>query len=802
MRFTPPKLKPNESLALVFEGLDTAVHVYLNSEPLFFSKNMFIPQRVDISAQALTEEDLVLELRFRAPSEFAKEEEQRVGYKKAKTDDTLMGGHERMYLRKAQYHWGWDWGPALASTGPYLPIYLEVYKARIHNLKFLPSVNESLDKATIQVSGHIEGDCGRFLLVEITNTKGRVVLRRIFPVDAVKTFEEVLELESPELWWPHTHGKQPLYQVKVELFNTIQPLHSITTPLGLRRLRLQQTSLNSVPGTSFTFVINNVPIFASGSNWIPGDFFLPRFTHPQDEPTGSNYRRWLSLAKSGNQNTIRVWGGGIVETTDFYNICDELGLLVWQDLLFACGNYPANDQFCASVKEETITQISRVVHHPCLVLICGDNEDMWLAGVYGWDYDPEDKKVENWMRGNFQHRKTLEIVLPEALKEVGIENTGIEYWTSSPFSGEGVEANSSIKGDVHIWDVWHGPMHPYQSYLPLMGRFVSEFGFESPPSMRTIASMLPNPSTRQSQSLEFLAHDKGPGAERRATMYMGENFRFRMDPLEDYVYCAQLLQAEAVSFAVRNWRRNFKGPGEEICSGALVWQLNDNWPAISWAIVDYYLRPKPAFFTLKRALALFDIGLARNTTKRNIPILRSYPEEQASLTIWGVSNSQELTTVRITLAAFDIATGASVALETPHITGTLKPNRSTEFGEVKIPAAAKTVVAAYLRTPDGAVLLARFVSWPEPLKFVRFSGDPGVKVEVLDDMDMVVVTTRAPVKGLVLEAGEEEDWADNCVDVVPGEELEIDVKGLDDKEVKGRWLCDWEGRKGVEVVRH
>jgi beta-mannosidase len=124
-------------------------------------------------------------------------------------------------------------------------------------------------------------------------------------------------------------------------------------------------------------------------------------------------------------------------------------------------------------------------------------------------------------------------------------------------------------------DVWHGPMHPYQSYLPLMGRFVSEFGFESPPSMRTITSMLPNPSTRQSQSLEFLAHDKGPGAERRATMYMGENFRFRMDPLEDYVYCAQLLQAEAVSFAVRSWRRNFKGPGEELCSGALVWQLND-----------------------------------------------------------------------------------------------------------------------------------------------------------------------------------------------------------------------------------
>lgn len=189
---------------------------------------------------------------------------------------------------------------------------------------------------------------------------------------------------------------------------------------------------------------------------------------------------------------IRVWGGGIVETDHFYNLCDELGLLVWQDLLFACGNYPAHDEFCELVREETIVQVTRIVHHPSLVLVCGDNEDVWLAGLRGWEYKEEEKTVEEWMKGNFQHRRILERVLPEALKVVGISEVGLEYWESSPFGGKG--ANARDVGDTHAWDggvyaylnlasvsvvadvviVWHGPMRPYQFYKDLTGRFVSE----------------------------------------------------------------------------------------------------------------------------------------------------------------------------------------------------------------------------------------------------------------------------------------------------------------------------------------
>lgn len=159
---------------------------------------------------------------------------------------------------------------------------------------------------------------------------------------------------------------------------------------------------------------------------------------------------------------IRVWGGGIVESDEFYTLCDELGLIVWQDLLFACGNYPAHDEYCELVRKETVVQVTRIIYHPSLVLICGDNEDVWLSGEFGWDYHPEEKRVEEWMAGNFQHRRILERVLPEALKEVGTEKTGVQYWESSPFSGEGVEANSKIKGDTHIWgnSLFLDTLHP------------------------------------------------------------------------------------------------------------------------------------------------------------------------------------------------------------------------------------------------------------------------------------------------------------------------------------------------------
>jgi beta-mannosidase len=340
-------------------------------------------------------------------------------------------------------------------------------------------------------------------------------------------------------------------------------------------------------------------------------------------------------------------------------------------------------------------------------------------------------------------------------------------------------------------------MAPYQDYQTFMGRFVSEFGFESAPALRTINKAITDPKERFSQSRTWMSHDKAPGHTRRYGMYMSENFRFVMQPLDAYVYCTQFLQAEAMSYAYNLWRREFRGPSEENCGGALVWQTNDIWPGMSWAIVDVNLRPKAAWYVMKRALWTVTVGVERVVTKTWAKEVINYDPERKACEVWAVNGQTREAKVTLKLAAFDIETGKPVFL--PHDqaerTSTLAPNRSTELCRVDIPQAETTVLAAYLSDAETGSELARWVSWPEPYKYLRFRPDLKVEAEVQGN-NKVLLRTNAPVKGVVLEVpiGEGEDavWGDNFVDLVPGETVVVDVEGLNGRTVKTRWLCDWE----------
>ena len=343
--------------------------------------------------------------------------------------------------------------------------------------------------------------------------------------------------------------------------------------------------------------------------------------------------------------------------------------------------------------------------------------------------------------------------------------------------------------------VWHGEMAPYQDYKRFTARFVSEFGFESPPDIRTLIKGITDPRERHSQSRTWDAHDKGPGNRRRYGMYMAENYRFRMHPLEDYIYCAQFLQAEAMKYAYNLWRREFRGPGEENCSGVLVWQLNDIWPGTSWALVDVDLHRKPSFYITKRALAPLMVGMERAVTKQPPSIVSSYLPEKHKVELWAVSGLLTESDATISFSAFDIETGKSVELPRSNINVRLAPNQTTEITEFDISHADTTVVAAYLKDRSTSETLARWVSWPEPLKYLRFA--PDLKVDVLIKSEHeVVLTTNAPAKGVVVsvpvQEGEDAIWDDNFIDVVPGEEVRIKVQGLEGRTVKARWLCDWE----------
>ncbi|KAF8867298.1 glycoside hydrolase family 2 protein [Acephala macrosclerotiorum] len=782
-----PELKGNgkEKVVLVFDGLDTIVDVFFNGKKVLESRDMHLSHRVDVTS-LLTKGENVLELRFQNAPAYAKKEMKRIGYKGNGTD-VHFGGPERLFVRKAQYHWGWDWGPAVNTSGPWKEVWVEVFEERVSEFLVRQQVSEDLKSAVAKITGKVEGSEGGKVKVEIKSPDGKTVVREDVEVDGEGSFKGELKVEKPELWWPFTYGSQPLYTVSA----SIPGSHTVSRTIGFRRLRLLQHPLKNAPGTSFTFEINNTRIFCGGSCWIPGDFMLPRMS-------AERYHSWLSLAKSGNQAMIRVWGGGIVESDSFYKSCDELGILVWQDFLFACGDYPASDDFCALVKREAEEQVRRVGHHASLVIWAGNNEDYMLAERWGWEYDPKDQEGP-WDKTNFPARKIYERLLPEVCERLAGD---VPYWRSSPYGGE--TSNDVTVGDTHIWDVWHGKMSPFQDYKAYTSRFISEFGFESAPSLRTLYKAITKPSERHWQSLTFDAHDKGPGHQRRYGMYSGENFRFRFNPLKDFVYCTQFLQAEAMKYAYNHWRRAFGGPGEELCSGILVWQLNDIWPGTSWALVDVDWNLKASFYITKRALAKVVVGMERLTTSTIPYMVTMYPNPKRKLAIWAVNGFVKPIDCVLKLSAFDIESGKKVELKEGERKVTLKENQTTELLKIELgEEAEKMVVVAYLDSPTGE-RLARWVDWPEPLKFVHFSKKPNVQAKVVEGGKEVVLSAEAPIKGVVLsvpmsEGGEDAKWGDNFIDLVPGEEVRVKVEGLEGRKVESRWLCDWENEEGFEL---
>lgn len=780
-----PVVESNEKCVLVFEGLDTAVTAYLNGKEILSAKDMFLEYRIDVTdilqEDGAKEPELVL--KFHSGLKKAREERRRIG-ENSGGEHLNFGGTERLFLRKSQYHWGWDWGPVVNTCGPWKPIYLEKYVAKINNLQIKTDVCESLDKANVSISGVI--DVGR--RSELTNRKvsltlqdprGKKLQAEEVSIDNDGEFKVKFDVKSPQLWYPHQYGDQPLYQVTA----SIEKGNVTTKTFGIRRLRLLQKPLRNSEGFSFTFEVNNLEVFCGGTNWIPGSNYLPTVT-------AERYEKWVKLAKDGNQTMIRVWGGGIFEEEAFYNACDREGIIVWQDFLFACGNYPATKDYVNLVKQEIEQQTSRVNHHPSLVLLCGNNEDYLLANRWGWEWDIDDEEGP-WDDTNFPARWIYERTMPEVCEKIC---PNIPYFRSSPYGGR--YANDPTAGDTHIWDVWHGQMAPYQDYVKYLSKFVSEFGFESPANIRLYQKYLTDPDERHSQSRTFDIHDKGPGYQRRYGMYLAENYRFRMEPLEDYIYCTQLLQAEAMLYALTRFRREFKGPEHNKCSGGVIWQLNDVWPGQSWAVVDYEMNRKPAYYSIKHALAPTVVGVDRNVTKDTGYILRTYLPEKASASIWAVTTNANKLDVLVKIRSFDIKTGTEYTDSQTEVKKTLLPNRSNELIEkYQITNCENTVVAAYLYDPETKAQTSRYISWPEPYKYVTFNKHPSITVKSEGD-DLLSISTDSPLKGVVLsvpvEEGEDATWEDNYLDLVPDEVIKVGVQGLNNRSLSIKWLCDWE----------
>ena len=551
-----------EAVLLRCEGLDTLAEISLNGAAVGQADNMHRIWEYDVKA-LLREGENRIEIRFSSPTKYIRE---------AYAENPADGSSDAMVgfplLRKAHCMFGWDWGPRLPDAGIWRDISLiGVDTARIRDVLVLQEHEEG--RVTLRVQTHVArfSAGGTAVSVAVTGPDGRVF------TGAGEDCE--IAIDAPQLWWPAGFGEQPLYTVSVGLSAGGAALDGWSRRIGLRTMTVSRRRDDW--GESFSHCVNGVDVFAMGADYIPEDNLLPRMNPART-------RALLEDARAANMNCIRVWGGGFYPDDWFYDICDELGLLVWQDFMFACAVYNLTDAFEENICAEFRDNIRRLRHHPSLALWCGNNEMEQFVAVGQWVGSK--RQVADYI-------KMYEYLLPKVLKT---EDPQAFYWPASPSSGGSFDApQDPDRGDVHYWDVWHG-LKPFTDYRNYLFRYVSEFGFQSFPCMETIESFT-LPEDRNVFSYVMEKHQRNASANGRIVAYLSQMYLYPHD-LDLLVYASQLLQAQAMQYGVEHWRRH-RGR----CMGAVIWQLNDCWPVASWASIDYYGRWKALHYYAKRFFA-------------------------------------------------------------------------------------------------------------------------------------------------------------------------------------------------------
>ncbi|MEM1269735.1 MAG: hypothetical protein AAGI08_06775 [Bacteroidota bacterium] len=551
----PADMLKEDRLELVFEGLDTFAEVVLNGSSLGQTDNMHRVWRFDVK-NLLHAGSNTLDLHFHPTQPYidARNTERHLPEWKGALETA-----GRAWVRKQASSYGWDWGPVLTSQGPYRSVYLDAWSGpRLRSAHV--QQRHTAGRVTLTVTPEVEMPSDGFAARVRVSRDGKQV------AESQGDNEIVLEIRDPKLWWPNGTGAQPLYRIDVELIDEVGTVcDTWTRKIGLRTFRL--VTEPDVWGQSFYFEVNRQAFFAKGANWIPADGILDRITP-------ARYRDLLGSAVEAHMNVIRVWGGGVYEDDRFYELCDELGLCVWQDFMFACSAYPGDEPaFVESVRAEAEVHIRRLRHHASLMLWCGNNEiEQGLVGE-GWTpfhmswaaYDP-----------------IFNEALPELVQQL---DPGRDYWPASPHNPlDRSTHNDPRAGDAHLWDVWHGKK-PFEWYLTSQHRFCSEFGFQSFPEPSSLEQFTLS-QDRQFDSRVMDLHQRSPVGNGLILDYMRRYFRVPA-AFEDQVWLSQILQATAIETAVSHWRRN-----QPRSMGALYWQLNDCWPAASWSSIDYYGRWK------------------------------------------------------------------------------------------------------------------------------------------------------------------------------------------------------------------
>ncbi len=731
-----PALLARSNVDLVFDGLDAAATVYLNDEQVLNADNSFRIWRISAKSHLRAGKNL-LRVVFPSPIKAAAEAAASDAFRlKSKTED-------KTYIRKAAYEYGWDWGPRFVTSGIWKPVRLEAWdKARISDFHIR---QRDVSKEVAHLDAEVEIEAAKDGIVRVGvwqdgDEHPGAIFRNISVHAGRNIIDLPIEIRQPKLWYPAGYGEQPLYEFTASVGTVEQVFDKRTTKTGLRSITLHR-ELDKW-GRSFELVVNGIPVFAKGADVIPFDSFPNRVTT-------ANYRSILQSARDANMNMIRHWGGGYYESDEFYAICDELGIMVWQDFMFGNDWQPGTYAFKLNIEAEAEDQVRRLRNHPSIVIWCGNNE---TESAFEWAPRPglpADVKHFIWQ----DYLTEFSGILPRVVARLAPETP---YWPSSPSAD--YEALSPIyqSGDAHIWDVWHGRV-PFSTYETHHARFVTEYGFQSFPEMKTIEAFTQSEDRTGIFTQVMLTHQKNNEGNSIIHDYLLKDYSEPKD-FASFLYVSQVLQAEGIKLGAEHFRRS-----RPETMGSIFWQLNDCWPVASWSSIDYYGRWKALQYYARRFYA---------------PVLVSPHVENGALKVYIVSDKlkAEPATLHTRLMNFD----GKVLLEDTQ-TVSVAPLTSKVYLDWPLQKLAQAGAAETSRvfvvaelTP-GAEQISRNIVYLAPTKEVHLKPAQ-LKVETTGAKGSYKIHVTSPVlaRSVYLSFGNlEVKLSDNYFDLLPGESTEI-----------------------------
>jgi beta-mannosidase len=732
-----------EHIELTFAGLDTYADVYLNDTLIITADNMFREWRTECGSILKFGKNHV-RVRFRSPVRVAAEKWKELGYE-------LPGG-PKVVTRKAGYHYGWDWGPRFVTMGIWRPVYLRAWdRAVIRDLHIIQK-RVRRERAELAAVFEVESSGKRNATVAIEHEGEELASREITLERGVNRVGLAFEILEPRLWWTSWLGEPFLYDFSGKLKLGKRLHEEVSTRIGIRTLEV--VTERDEHGESFSIELNGAPVFMKGANHIPQDSFLPRVS-------GDWYEELLWNVTVANMNMLRVWGGGIYEEDIFYDLCDEYGILVWQDFMFACAMYPADDAFLENVRQEAVENVRRLRNHPCIALWCGNNEIDEAWHNWGWQRRyaiPAADSVRMWR----DYERLFHDLLPAVVTEHDPDRF---YWPSSPRHGR-ADPRSLTEGDAHYWGVWHDA-EPFEVYEEKIGRFMSEYGFQSFPEMRTVRSFT-EPEDLDIDSAVMRAHQKHPRGNELIRTYLERHYRSPKD-FESFLYVSQLLQAEGIRTAIEAHRR-----AKPYCMGSLYWQLGDCWPVASWSGIDYYGRWKALHYFAANAFS---------------EVLVSTVESEGVISVYVVSDRLEAFEGTVALRVFDFSGDdhwereAEWVIEANSSVRIFKANLDTLLEGVR-----KERAVMVAEVWEGDERLSRNLHYfVEPRLLDLERPDVAVRVRRVEEGYSIECISARLVKNLYLQIDEEGFFTGNFFDLLPGENYTVmfltdyDVKDLTQK---------------------